>query len=78
MTTAREVPNTTGMVEAGKDQGRAAMIHLFRVGGTVGSGMILSSPGSPYYTGSRADEKSPGPLGPIGDYGIMTGPEEQK
>jgi hypothetical protein len=32
-TAARAVPKTTGMVDAGSDHGRAAMIHLLRAGG---------------------------------------------
>jgi hypothetical protein len=34
MTTARAVPKTTGIVDAGNDQGRAAMSHLFKIDGT--------------------------------------------
>ncbi len=32
MTTARAVPKTTGMVEAGQDHGRAATSHLLQDG----------------------------------------------
>ena len=38
MTTARAVPKTTGMVEAGNDQGRAAISHFRGVDGTAGEG----------------------------------------
>jgi hypothetical protein len=34
-TTARAVPKTTGMVDAGRAQGRAAMSHLFNLDMTV-------------------------------------------
>ena len=35
MTTARTVPKMTGIVEAGKAQGRAAISHLLSVEGAV-------------------------------------------
>jgi len=34
-TTARAVPKTTGIVEAGKAQGRAATIHFFKFEGAA-------------------------------------------
>jgi pyruvate/2-oxoacid:ferredoxin oxidoreductase beta subunit len=34
MMTARAVPNATGMVEAGNDQGRTAMSHILGKDGT--------------------------------------------
>jgi len=42
MTIARAVPKTTGIVEAGNDQGRAAMIHLLRVEGGEGGASVAS------------------------------------
>ncbi len=40
-TTARAVPKTTGMVEAGNDQGRTATSHFRGVDGAVGPDMAV-------------------------------------
>jgi hypothetical protein len=44
MTTASAVPNTTGMVEAGRAQGRPAMIHFFSIESVAGgAGLSIMS-----------------------------------
>ncbi len=41
-TTAKAVPKTTGMVEAGHDQGRAATSHFRRAGGGAAIGSLMA------------------------------------